>query len=84
MRESSRSPGSSPRSRFRKRRERKLPLPVYSPEYARLETVELGPLSASMDAVILNSGSRSLLGRSFLSKFASLKIEGDRMVLRIE
>lgn len=56
--------------------------PVHG-EFARLESVELGPLSASgLDAVILNSGTKSLLGQSFLSKFASVQIEGDRMVLR--
>jgi len=31
---------------------------------------------------VLNSGGQSLLGQSFLSKFASVHIEGDRMVLR--
>jgi len=52
-------------------------------EYAKLDRVELGPLSASgLDAVILNSGQQSLLGQSFLSKFASVQIEGNRMVLR--
>lgn len=52
-------------------------------EYARLEKVELGPLSAErLDAIILNNGQQSLLGQSFLGKFASVQIEGDRMVLR--
>jgi aspartyl protease family protein len=52
-------------------------------EYAQLDRVELGPLSAErMPAAILNSGQQSLLGQSFLSKFASVQIEGDRMVLR--
>lgn len=52
-------------------------------EYVKLDRVELGPLSASgLDAVVLNSGQQSLLGQSFLSKFASVHIEGDRMVLR--
>ena len=52
-------------------------------EYVKLDKVELGPLSASgLDAVVLNSGNQSLLGQSFLSKFASVQIEGDRMVLR--
>ena len=52
-------------------------------EYVKLDRVELGPLSASgLDAVVLNSGQQSLLGQSFLSKFASVQIEGDRMVLR--
>ncbi|MFL6759922.1 TIGR02281 family clan AA aspartic protease [Sphingomonas sp.] len=52
-------------------------------EFARLDRVELGPLSAEgLDAVVLSSGSQSLLGQSFLSKFASVQIEGDRMILR--
>jgi aspartyl protease family protein len=52
-------------------------------EYVKLDRIELGPLSASgLDAVVLNSGQQSLLGQSFLSKFASVQIEGDRMVLR--
>ena len=52
-------------------------------EYVKLERVELGPLSASgLDAIVLNSGSQSLLGQSFLSKFANVQIEGDRMILR--
>jgi aspartyl protease family protein len=56
--------------------------PVHG-EFARLESVELGPLSASgLDAVILDGGRQSLLGQSFLSRFASVQIDGDRMVLR--
>ena len=52
-------------------------------QYVKLERVELGPLSASrLDAVVLNSGQQSLLGESFLSKFASIQIEGNHMVLR--
>ena len=52
-------------------------------EYVKLDRVELGPLSASgLDAVVLNSGQQSLLGQSFLEKFSSVQIEGDRMVLR--
>lgn len=52
-------------------------------EYVKLDRVELGPLNASgLDAVVLNTGQQSLLGQSFLSKFASVQIEGDRMVLR--
>lgn len=52
-------------------------------QYVRLDRVELGPLSASgLDAIVLNSGEQSLLGQSFLSKFAKVQIEGDRMILR--
>jgi len=52
-------------------------------EYVKLDRIELGPLSASgLDAVVLNSGQQSLLGQSFLEKFSSVQIEGDRMVLR--
>jgi clan AA aspartic protease (TIGR02281 family) len=52
-------------------------------EVVTLERVELGPLSASgLNAVVLNSGQQSLLGQSFLEKFSSVQIEGDRMVLR--
>lgn len=52
-------------------------------EFAQLDRVELGPLSAEgMNAIILNSGEQSLLGQSFLSKFDSVEIHGDRMVLR--
>src|SRR4051794_24557517 len=52
-------------------------------EYVKLDRVELGPLSASgLDAVVLNSGQQSLLGQSFLSKFSSVQIEGNKMVLR--
>jgi aspartyl protease family protein len=52
-------------------------------EVVKLDRVELGPLSAEgLDAVVLNSGQQSLLGQSFLSKYSSVHIEGDRMVLR--
>jgi aspartyl protease family protein len=52
-------------------------------EYVRLDRVELGPLSTEgLDAVVLSSGQQSLLGQSFLSKFKTVQIEGDRMVLR--
>jgi aspartyl protease family protein len=52
-------------------------------EYVRLDRVELGPLSTEgLDAVVLSSGQQSLLGQSFLSKFKSVQIEGDTMVLR--
>jgi aspartyl protease family protein len=52
-------------------------------EYVRLDRVELGPLSTQdLGAVVLSSGRQSLLGQSFLSKFKTVQIEGDRMVLR--
>ena len=52
-------------------------------EVIRLDNVELGPLSAQgLDAIVLNSGEQSLLGQSFLSKFSSVEIQGDRMILR--
>lgn len=52
-------------------------------EIVRLDEVELGPLSAQgLDAIVLNSGEQSLLGQSFLSKFSSVEIQGDRMILR--
>ena len=35
-----------------------------------------------LPAIVLSNGGQSLLGQSFLSKFASVKIEGDKMVLR--
>jgi predicted aspartyl protease len=43
----------------------------------------LGPKEVDgLDGIILNSGSQSLLGQSFLAKFASVEIHGDTMVLR--
>jgi clan AA aspartic protease (TIGR02281 family) len=52
-------------------------------EYVRLDRVELGPLTAEgLDAVVLNAGQQSLLGQTFLAKFKSVQIEGDKMVLR--
>ena len=52
-------------------------------QWVRLDRVELGPLSASgLDAAILDGGQQSLLGQSFLRKFAKVQIEDDRMVLR--
>jgi aspartyl protease family protein len=54
-------------------------------EWVRLESVELGPLSArGLEAVVLNSGAQSLLGQQFLSQFKSVEIHGDRMVLRAD
>jgi aspartyl protease family protein len=52
-------------------------------DVVRLDRVELGPLSAEdMEAIVLSSGDQSLLGQSFLGKFTSVRIEGDRMLLR--
>jgi aspartyl protease family protein len=52
-------------------------------DLVRLDRVELGPLSAQgMDAIVLSNGDQSLLGQSFLGRFASVRIEGDRMLLR--
>jgi aspartyl protease family protein len=54
-------------------------------EWVKLESVELGPLSAQgLEAVVLNAGGQSLLGQEFLSKFRSVEIHGDTMVLRSE
>jgi aspartyl protease family protein len=51
--------------------------------FIRLNRVELGLNSVSdTPAVILDGGDRSLLGQSFLSKFDSVEVHGDTMVLR--
>jgi aspartyl protease family protein len=52
-------------------------------EYVSLDRVELGPKRAEgVGAIILNGGEQSLLGQSFLRQFASVEIQGDRMLLR--
>lgn len=52
-------------------------------EVVRLDRVTLGHKSAEgLEAVVLSAGEQSLLGQSFLSKFASVEIHGDTMVLR--
>ena len=52
-------------------------------EVVKLDRVTLGHKSAEgMSAVVLNSGEQSLLGQSFLSKFDSVEIRGDTMILR--
>ena len=52
-------------------------------EYVTLDRVSLGGENAeSVPAVVLDGGGQSLLGQSFLSKFASVEIKGDTMVLR--
>jgi aspartyl protease family protein len=52
-------------------------------EEVTLDRVTLGGKTVEkLPAIVLNSGGQSLLGQSFLSQFASVKIEGDRMILR--
>ena len=52
-------------------------------EFVELSTVSLGHRTAEgMGAMVLNSGELSLLGQDFLSKFESVEIRGDTMVLR--
>ncbi len=51
-------------------------------EEVRLDRVTLGGTSAQgLPAIVLSNGGQSLLGQSFLSKFASVHIAGDKMVL---
>ena len=48
-----------------------------------LDRVTMGDKTVEgVPAVVLNSGGQSLLGQTFLSKFASVHIEGDKMILR--
>ncbi len=52
-------------------------------EYVTLDRVSLGDKTAEgVHAIVLDSGEQSLLGQSFLSKFDSVEIKGDTMVLR--
>ena len=52
-------------------------------EFVTLDRVSLGDKTAEgVPAVVLDSGQQSLLGQSFLSKFESVEIKGDTMVLR--
>ena len=52
-------------------------------EYVTLDRVSLGSTSVErLRAIVLSSGEQSLLGQNFLSRFASVQIEGDRMILR--
>jgi aspartyl protease family protein len=52
-------------------------------EYVTLDRITLGSRTAeNMQAVVLNSGEVTLLGQEFLSKFDSVEIHGDVMVLR--
>lgn len=48
-----------------------------------LSSVRLGSSQGSgIEAMVLDGGKQSLLGQSFLSKFASVEIRGDTMTLR--
>jgi aspartyl protease family protein len=52
-------------------------------ESVTLDSVSLGQTRAEkLDAVVLNAGEQTLLGQNFLSKFDSVEIQGDRMLLR--
>lgn len=52
-------------------------------EQVMLDRVTLGQKTEEgVPAVVLSNGGQSLLGQSFLTRFASVKIEGDKMVLR--
>jgi aspartyl protease family protein len=52
-------------------------------EVATADRISLGNAKAeSMPVVVLNSGGQSLLGQTFLAKFASVEIHGDTMTLR--
>jgi aspartyl protease family protein len=52
-------------------------------EVVTLDRIQLGDKKAEkMPAIVLNSGGQSLLGQEFLSKFDSVQIQGDKMVLR--
>jgi len=52
-------------------------------EIVTLDRVSLGGESAEgMPAIVLDGGDRSLLGQAFLSKFASVEMRGDTMILR--
>lgn len=56
---------------------------VVKGEQVTLDRVTLGDKTVeAVPAIVLSNGGQSLLGQSFLSKFASVKIEGDKMVLR--
>jgi aspartyl protease family protein len=51
-------------------------------EWVKLDEVELGRLTAhDLDAAILNGGEQSLLGQTFLSRYSSVEIRGNTMVL---
>ena len=52
-------------------------------EYVKLDRVSLGSTSVeNVSAIVLDEGGLSLLGQSFLSKFDTVEIRGDKMYLR--
>jgi aspartyl protease family protein len=52
-------------------------------EYVTVDRIKLGDKTGeAMNAVVLDGGGVSLLGQTFLSKFDSVEIHGDTMVLR--
>jgi aspartyl protease family protein len=52
-------------------------------EFVTVDRIKLGDKTGeSMNAVVLDGGGMSLLGQTFLSKFSSVEIHGDTMVLR--
>lgn len=52
-------------------------------EYVTVDRMSLGNAKAEgVEAIVLNNGGQSLLGQSFLAKFASVEIHGDTMTLR--
>ena len=52
-------------------------------EFITIDRISLGEKRAEqMPALVLNNGEQSLLGQSFLQKFASVEIRGDTMTLR--
>lgn len=56
---------------------------VVKGEQVKLDRVTLGDKTIEdVPAIVLNSGGQSLLGQSFLTKFATVTIEGDKMILR--
>jgi aspartyl protease family protein len=52
-------------------------------EFVKLDRVSLGSTKVEgVEAVVLDEGGQSLLGQSFLSKFDTVEIRGDKMYLR--
>jgi aspartyl protease family protein len=52
-------------------------------EVVTVDRLSLGNAKAeAMPAIVLNSGGQSLLGQTFLAKFASVEIHGDTMTLK--